>query len=439
MATQPCGGRGGRGGPGGPGGCPDSDIVCYNTIHDVTGGYEGFDDGCSESAPVCVRDQPQVIPADVWGTACAPCLNTLMSDQHGTPDDGCPYSHPLCLADNGRSPRIWVRGVSCGADCVDTADGNGVDRGCNRVFPICTGDQCSFCVNNYENSDDEPDMGCTDPDKPKCVDDDGNSPATGEGGTHCVELDFLYINEVDKITRVDLDDTTFVTEVTLSTSQYVAVHHESRDIFYCDEDTLYRADKDFANPVAIVVGVTATGIAVDQVNDKVYWSDILGEKIMRANLDGSAQEEVVTGVEMPAGLSMDLMNGWLYFLLKSSNTFMGRVMLDDFTTVETLIISSSIDENCSGNDVTLDVAGGKVYFTTECDAVFRADLDGQNVEEWATGEVGVFGIEVSPSSGHVYWVSLATPSKIRKAAIEDSPVAMDVTEAGCPFGLAISL
>ena len=66
----------------------------------------------------------------------------------------------------------------------------------------------------------------------------------------------------------------------------------------------------------------------------MYWTDSGTEKIQRANLDGSNIEDIVTGVEAPRGIA-------------------------------------------------LDVAGGKMYWTTSS-KIQRANLDGSNVENLVT-------------------------------------------------------
>jgi len=47
-------------------------------------------------------------------------------------------------------------------------------------------------------------------------------------------------------------------------------------------------------------------------SDSIYWSDLLGGDIRRANLDGSGQQTLVTGGS-PAGIALDLSGGLMYW------------------------------------------------------------------------------------------------------------------------------
>jgi hypothetical protein len=41
----------------------------------------------------------------------------------------------------------------------------------------------------------------------------------------------------------------------------------------------------------------------------MYWGDYNGEDIRRANLDGSGQQILITGLNAPAGPALDLAGG----------------------------------------------------------------------------------------------------------------------------------
>ncbi len=77
-------------------------------------------------------------------------------------------------------------------------------------------------------------------------------------------------------------------------------------------------------------------MALDSAAGKVYWTDAWTNKIRRANLDGSEDEDLADGLNSPCG-------------------------------------------------VALDVAGGRMYWT-DCSAgtIHRADLDGGHVEDLIT-------------------------------------------------------
>ena len=60
--------------------------------------------------------------------------------------------------------------------------------------------------------------------------------------------------------------------------------------------------------LAMVSGSLA-GEAAAQTAQKMYWTDLNTGKIQRANLDGSAIQDLVTGLSGPHGIALDLAVG----------------------------------------------------------------------------------------------------------------------------------
>ena len=227
----PCGGSYG-GGPAKP--------VCTNTVdYHAVDGPENVDEGCEPEEPVCVGDGAnQQLPASVEGAECAACLDTLEGDNACDPDDGCNGAYPLCVNHYDRSPGIWKAGVDCIAECTNSGDGDFPDWGCTKTHPHCAeydglaitsagaagslcetkpddcaenkcqnggvcvdgiesytcdcsgtdffGEFCEFkCINTDPNKVGL-DLGCTDPDFPKCViTNHDDEPGLGHGGNKC--------------------------------------------------------------------------------------------------------------------------------------------------------------------------------------------------------------------------------------------------------------
>ncbi|MDA0769118.1 MAG: hypothetical protein O2821_02700 [Chloroflexi bacterium] len=55
------------------------------------------------------------------------------------------------------------------------------------------------------------------------------------------------------------------------------------------------------------------GLALDLSAGKVYWADLTGGKIQRANLDGTNAEDILTGLSLPYGIALDPINGHMYW------------------------------------------------------------------------------------------------------------------------------
>lgn len=55
------------------------------------------------------------------------------------------------------------------------------------------------------------------------------------------------------------------------------------------------------------------GIAIDHISRKMYWAEADTGKIRRANLDGSNIIDIVTGLDIPWGIALDLRMGKIYW------------------------------------------------------------------------------------------------------------------------------
>ncbi len=130
-------------------------------------------------------------------------------------------------------------------------------------------------------------------------------------------------------------------------------------------------------------------VAIDALTDTVYWSEGIADgdelfgQIRSANADGTNPQIVVTGLsERLRGVAVDGTNGKLYWTEQSSGTD-GVIMRSDLD-------GSNIEPIVTGlnrpHHVALDVPGGVLYWTegigsgtTTGASIRRATLDGMNV------------------------------------------------------------
>jgi hypothetical protein len=116
----------------------------------------------------------------------------------------------------------------------------------------------------------------------------------------------------------------------------------------------------------------------------MYWADLGSHDIRRANLDGSAQRTLVTGLNGPERIALDLPVGQMYWT---------------------------------------DYLGG---------AIWRANLDGSGQQTLLSG-LGTppTGIALDVTGGHMYWAGGTYPDSgdIRRAFRRET-ISVDV-ECGC--------
>ncbi len=110
------------------------------------------------------------------------------------------------------------------------------------------------------------------------------------------------------------------------------------------------------------------GLALDMVNSKLYFNaqnpgGAPERNMLRSNLDGSEVEILVMNLHVPRGVDLDLLNGKMYWGQVGGGTkVLQRANLDG-TALENVIIGAS------PNDVALHLRMGKIYWVEWCAAV----------------------------------------------------------------------
>jgi hypothetical protein len=117
------------------------------------------------------------------------------------------------------------------------------------------------------------------------------------------------------------------------------------------------------------------GTAIDDEQDKIYWTDASTAQVLRANLNGSNVEVLIDNAGDPLGIGLDLAEGKMYWNRRSGPIFRANL---DGSEVETLV-----DDDVYKSAIALDLPNGKIYWALEfTNGVYRADLDGSNPESF---------------------------------------------------------
>jgi probable HAF family extracellular repeat protein len=180
------------------------------------------------------------------------------------------------------------------------------------------------------------------------------------------------------------------------------------------------------------------GVAVDESDQKVYWTDGYGRRIQRAELfyDGGAtnvEDLITSGLVEPQDIAVDPAGGKMYWV-DSGVSKIQRANLDG-TDVEDLITTGLQ----SPFGIALDAGGGKMYWTDPgAGKVQRAGFDGGGPEDVVIGLEGPMGIDVDPVGGKVYWANAAA-GKIQRCNLDGAGGAEDlVTDLFTPVGLCLT-
>lgn len=214
-------------------------------------------------------------------------------------------------------------------------------------------------------------------------------------------------------------------------------------------NTIERANLDGSNVETIVNGVTLSlGMAVDQINDKIYWVDIgqfidsgFGDEVIRrANLDGTGVETILTtadGLRHPWAIQVDPVGGKVYWadgntqkIYRADLDGQNAELLIDIPSFRaadygvgtpTADGSTPTDRNLEFSNVggiALDVNFNDLYWTDYfAGDIHRASmdgtLDGAEITQLVSGLSSPRGIAVDDVEGRMYWVDGAADEIMR--------------------------
>ncbi|MEO6096111.1 MAG: hypothetical protein ABIW76_10600 [Fibrobacteria bacterium] len=193
--------------------------------------------------------------------------------------------------------------------------------------------------------------------------------------------------------------------------------------------SLQRADLDGSHVEYVVPkGGTNFGkqMQVDVAHGKAYWSDREGLKIQRCNLDGSQNEVLISGVDHPVGMALDIAKGFFYFSEKNGRT-LKRAPMAMPPAGQTAANRKDVETLISGLtapiDVAVDVPGGKIYWTDRDEGtVHRAGIEipaGQtaatrkDIETLLRGLDTPIGVALDLESGKLFTTESGTGAVIR--------------------------
>ena len=190
---------------------------------------------------------------------------------------------------------------------------------------------------------------------------------------------------------------------------------------------------EFTPPVTFSSG----GMALDLAAGKMYWSYYQANKIGRANLDGTGVEDLASGLVDPIALEVDSSGRKLYWTDRASNK-VRRADLDG-TNIEDLYSAPN-----TPTGIALNVAGGKVYWLEKVNGgdgiIRRANLDGTGVETFLMGPIRLFDIALDVSGGKMYLTAeddLSNDDSVQCANLDSSEIEEIVSDLFNPLGIAI--
>ena len=189
----------------------------------------------------------------------------------------------------------------------------------------------------------------------------------------------------------------------------------------------------------LVSSVSEASVDQDTTLSHIYWTEPSTHKIQRANLDGSNIDTLVIGnyLFQPSGLTLDIDGGKIYWT--NGRRKIQRANLDG-SYIEPLIITGR-----SISSLALDVDGNKIYWTDNSGFVSfegkvrRANLDGSYIETLIITEAAAFRLALDVDGNKIYWTD-AFNKNIQRANLDGANIETLITTGlGYPSGLALDV
>jgi sugar lactone lactonase YvrE len=197
-----------------------------------------------------------------------------------------------------------------------------------------------------------------------------------------------------------------------------------------------RANLDGSGQTILVSGLNGpTGVALDVAGGLIYWCAWGSSDIQRANLDGTGQTILVTGLNQPSGLALDLARGHMYWANYGGGDIR-RANLDG--SGQQILVRGG-----SNAGIALELSHGLIYWTDASGSIQRSNLDGSEHKYLVSNQDSPRSIALDLNGGKMYWADFAETSStggdIRRANLDGSGQETLVTGLNTPIGITLDL
>ena len=222
--------------------------------------------------------------------------------------------------------------------------------------------------------------------------------------------------------------------------------------------------------VVSIAGKGGVGLAYDDVNGKIYFSDFEvypNGNIWRMNLDGSGLEAIATNIGDPYAIALDVAGGKVYWVdddgnvskanLDGSNPQIGffnaqwRAIALDVENNKMYVYDVNIEEvysvNLDGTNpqviitgnygyaLMVDTVNNKIYFDDQNDDLLKvANLDGSNIQTVDANGTRIYGMDIDYDESKIYW-SGRDSGELYRANLDGSAKEVLKTGIASPRGI----
>ena len=166
-------------------------------------------------------------------------------------------------------------------------------------------------------------------------------------------------------------------------------HYKKGDLYFADvtAKTIFKAkigsnDISDKEPVIDHDAEGLEGLAIDWVNDKLYWVDRHTQHMNVAELDGRHRKTIMTKIEDARAIAVHPGIGYVYFTSWHLQAYIGRIGMDGDNSTFSRIISTAAGDNLAWpNALTIDFFTDKIWWAdAHLDYIAFSDYDGKNIK-----------------------------------------------------------
>ena len=157
---------------------------------------------------------------------------------------------------------------------------------------------------------------------------------------------------------------------------------------------------------------TPDGLAIDWVNNKLYWTDTGTNTLEQSDLYGYSRRVFLNDTDEPRGIALDPLNDALYMTNWGTNPRIEKMHLDG-SGRQTIITQNLVWPNA----VTIDFTEPALYWADAwTDIIARGDLDGNNIVILLRGTDSYHFFSITVYGDYLYWTdwSLNSVERINK-------------------------
>ena len=137
----------------------------------------------------------------------------------------------------------------------------------------------------------------------------------------------------------------------------IAIDNDANKIYYAGNytDRIYRANLDGSGEVSLISGINPLGIAIDGTTSKLFWCDSSSGKIFSSGLDGSSVKSIVTGLNEPTSIASYVSNTSPNEPENTPPVATAQSVSGDEDTSQSITLSGSDPD---GDELTYSIASG---------------------------------------------------------------------------------